>query len=90
MTEGTTGIPVGVTATSTGRESVQDPDYITVADACAIVGGTKPISYATYYRGVKAGRYPAPERVSAQSVRIRRAKLIEALENGAAGKVVRP
>jgi predicted DNA-binding transcriptional regulator AlpA len=56
-----------------------NPDYITVADACALIGGTKPISYATFYRGVKAGLYPKPERVSAQAVRIRRAKLIEAL-----------
>lgn len=69
---------------------MQEPDYITVADACAIIGGTKPISYATFYRGVKAGLYPKPERVSAQLVRVRRAKLIEALDNGAAGKVVRP
>jgi predicted DNA-binding transcriptional regulator AlpA len=57
----------------------ENPDYITVADACSIIGGTKPISYATFYRGVKAGLYPKPERVSAQSVRIRRDKLIEAL-----------
>lgn len=59
------------------------PDYITVQDACAIVGGTKPINAATYYRGVKAGRYPKPEHVSAQLVRIRRSKLIEALNRGA-------
>jgi hypothetical protein len=39
-----------------------DPDYITVNHACRIVGGhEKPISAATYYRGVKAGRLPAPE-----------------------------
>jgi len=64
-----------------------NPDYITIKDACAIIGGSKPINPCTYYRGVKAGRYPAPERVSAQSVR---AKLIEALENGTALKAVRP
>jgi predicted DNA-binding transcriptional regulator AlpA len=63
-----------------------DPDYITVEAACAIIGGNKPISYATFYRGVKAGLHPKPERVSAQAVRIRRAKLIEALNqrNGGA------
>jgi hypothetical protein len=69
---------------------LDNPDYITVADACALIGGSKPISYATYYRGVKAGRYPAPEHVSAQLVRVRRSKLIEALENGTALKAVRP
>ena len=55
------------------------PEFLTIAAACRLVGGTKPISYATFYRGVKAGLYPKPERVSAQSVRIRRDKLIEAL-----------
>jgi predicted DNA-binding transcriptional regulator AlpA len=61
-----------------------DPDYITVEAACAIIGGNKPISFATYYRGVKAGRFPKPEHITAQLVRIRRAKLIEALNNGGA------
>lgn len=32
----------------------------TVRDACKVIGGKKPISLPTYYRGVKAGRYPAP------------------------------
>jgi predicted DNA-binding transcriptional regulator AlpA len=68
------------------QEPDSNPDYITVADACALIGGTKPISYATFYRGVKAGLYPKPEHVSAQSVRIRRAKLIEALNRRNGGK----
>ena len=42
--------------------SEDHPGYITVRHACRIVGGDeKPISVATYYRGVKAGRLPAPE-----------------------------
>jgi len=65
---------------------MQDPDYVTVADACAIIGGSKPISIATFYRGVKDGRYPKPEHVSANLVRIRRAKLIEALNAKKGGK----
>lgn len=32
----------------------------TVDDACEIIGGTKPISKPTFYRGVKAGRFPPP------------------------------
>jgi hypothetical protein len=53
------------------------PDYITVSHACRIVGGEeKPISVATYYRGVKAGRLPAPEHPTPGISRIRRSKLI--------------
>jgi hypothetical protein len=65
-----------------------DPDYITVNHACRIVGGNeKPISAATYYRGVKAGRLPAPEHPTPGISRIRRSKLIamvNASDNGAA------
>jgi hypothetical protein len=32
----------------------------TIRDACKLIGGTRPISPATYYRGVKKGRFPAP------------------------------
>jgi hypothetical protein len=54
-----------------------EPDYITVNQACRIVGGNeKPISAATYYRGVKAGRLPAPEHPTPGISRIRRRKLI--------------
>jgi predicted DNA-binding transcriptional regulator AlpA len=56
-----------------------NPDYITVKEACALIGGTKPISHATFYRGVKAGRFPKPEHVSPNVVRVRRAVLIAVL-----------
>ena len=65
-----------------------DPDFIPIyPDACAIVGGSKPISAATYYRGVKAGRLPAPEHPTPGISRIRRGKLIAMLnasDNGGA------
>jgi hypothetical protein len=62
---------------------VQEPDFITIEEACAIVGGSaKPISYATFYRGVKAGRLPAPEHPTPGTARVRRSKLIEALNGG--------
>ena len=36
-------------------------EAITVKQACRILGGDEaPIAPCTYYRGVKAGRYPAP------------------------------
>jgi predicted DNA-binding transcriptional regulator AlpA len=60
-----------------------DPDFITVKEACAIVGGSKPISEPTYYRGVKAGRLPAPEHPTPGLSRVRRGKLIAALNGGA-------
>jgi hypothetical protein len=57
-----------------------NPEYITVNQACRIVGGDeKPISAATYYRGVKAGRLPAPEHPTPGISRIRRAELIAAV-----------
>jgi predicted DNA-binding transcriptional regulator AlpA len=62
---------------------LSDPDFVTVKEACRIVGGNKPISAATFYRGVQAGRFPKPEHITAQLVRVRRQKLIEALNRGA-------
>ena len=49
-----------------------EPQLITIEEMCREIGGSKPISKATYYRGVKAGRYPAPERISPGLVRVRR------------------
>jgi hypothetical protein len=63
-----------------------NPDFIPIyPDACAIVGGSKPISVATYYRGVKAGRFPAPEHPSPGISRIRRSKLIAAVNASSGG-----
>lgn len=56
-------------------------ELITVSEACRIIGGAeKPINHATYYRGVAAGRYPAPVRVSPNVARVLKQKLIAALE----------
>lgn len=38
--------------------------------ACKVIGGDKPISAATYYRGVKAGLYPAPVKVGPNISRV--------------------
>lgn len=32
----------------------------TIKDACAVIGGSRPCNAATFYRGVKSGRYNAP------------------------------
>ncbi len=55
-------------------------DFITVKEACQIIGGVeRPIHAATYYRGVAAGIYPAPDHPSPGISRIRKARLLEAL-----------
>jgi predicted DNA-binding transcriptional regulator AlpA len=64
---------------------MHEDDYLTVAAACALIGGNKPISHATFYRGVRAGIYPAPGRISAQLVRVYRADLLAALGELAQG-----
>jgi hypothetical protein len=65
-----------------------NPEFLTIHQACRIVGGDeKPISVATYYRGVKAGRLPAPEHPTPGISRIRRRSLIAMLnasDNGGA------
>ena len=60
------------------------PEFLTVKAACAIVGGDKPINQATYYRAVKRGELPAPERVTMGVARVRRSKLIDALNRAGA------
>jgi hypothetical protein len=57
-----------------------DCDFITIKRACEIIGGDKPINVATYYRGVTAGRYPSPEHPSPGISRVRKSKLLAAIE----------
>jgi hypothetical protein len=62
-------------------------DPITVQRACVVIGGEeKPINPATFYRGVKAGRYPAPEKISPGLVRVSTRKLLAALGRDPAGE----
>lgn len=35
--------------------------------ACELLGGTRPINRATLYKGIKAGRFPAPVKVGSHS-----------------------
>jgi len=59
----------------------QSPDdiLITIEDACEIVGGTKPIDPATFYRGVKAGRFPKPVHPMPGISRIWKSRLLAVL-----------
>jgi len=43
------------------------PRHISVPSACERIGGDKPINRSTFYRGVKAGIYPAPFHISPKS-----------------------
>jgi hypothetical protein len=55
-------------------------EMITIGEACRIVGGNeRPIHPATYYRGVAAGRYPAPVHVSPNVARVHKSKLVAAV-----------
>jgi len=48
----------------------QPTDLLNVRAACAFFGGTnKPLHLATLYRGIKAGRYPAPIKVGPNTSR---------------------
>ena len=52
-----------------------------------VIGGeANPIHKATYYRGVRAGRYPAPVRVSPGVSRVVKPQLVEAIQRMIAGK----
>jgi predicted DNA-binding transcriptional regulator AlpA len=54
---------------------MSDEELLDVLGACAFIGGSRPINPATLWRGVKAGRYSKPIKVTPQSVRWRRSDL---------------
>lgn len=59
---------------------MDDIELVSLDEACAIVGGANsPINKATYYRGVKAGRYPAPVKVSPNVSRVNAPRLRQVL-----------
>jgi hypothetical protein len=55
------------------------PDHISIKAACRLIGGDKPIHPATYYRGARAGIYPAPFHPSPGISRVILLDLIAAL-----------
>jgi predicted DNA-binding transcriptional regulator AlpA len=56
-------------------------EFLTIDQACRVIGGKeRPISRASYYRGVRAGRYPKPIKISAQLSRVSLAELREAMQ----------
>ncbi len=59
---------------SDNRNDLPD-EWLDIPAVCAFIGGTRPIHPATYYRGVKAGRYSAPEQRGANVKRVNSRKL---------------
>lgn len=67
-----------------------DLEFGTIDEACAVVGGkNKPISRATYYRGLSDGRYEPPIKVGPNTSRVRlgrlRARLLRNIEAATSG-----
>jgi predicted DNA-binding transcriptional regulator AlpA len=61
-----------------------DDELLDVRGACRFIGGSRPINPATLWRGVKAGRYSPPIKISVQAVRWRRSELAADIERMAA------
>jgi predicted DNA-binding transcriptional regulator AlpA len=64
-----------------------EPDLLTMRETCRKIGGTaRPIDPSTLYRGIKAGRYPAPIKVGPGSSRWLRSEVDAALAAMVAGR----
>jgi predicted DNA-binding transcriptional regulator AlpA len=60
-----------------------DTELLDAKATCALIGGTRPINPATLWRGVKAGIYPEPIKITPNANRWRRSEIIEAIEQRA-------
>ena len=70
---------------SNGLQS-NDDTFIPADEVCALVGGRqRPISKATLYRHIKAGRFPPPEHPTPGISRWRYSRIREALDHGRVG-----
>jgi hypothetical protein len=56
-----------------------NPRLGSIDAACQMIGGDRPISKPTYYRGVKRGIYPAPVKVGPNTSRVDLDKLAATL-----------
>jgi hypothetical protein len=57
---------------------MRPPRYGTIKAACEQIGGDKPIHPSTFYRGVKRGIYPPPDKVAPNVSRVDLDKLARA------------
>ncbi len=58
----------------------QPTDLLDLRATCAFIGGNRPINPATLYRGIRAGRYPAPIKVGPNASRWLRSECETALQ----------
>lgn len=68
------------------QHASQPTDLLDGRAACAFFGGTKPLHLATLYRGIAAGRYPAPIKVGPNASRWLRSECEAALQAMIAGR----
>ena len=59
-------------------QSDHDDELITNAEARALVGGTRPISEAQFYRLIQAGIYPPPVHTTPRTARWFKRQLLRA------------
>jgi hypothetical protein len=59
------------------------PRLGSIEAACKLIGGDKPVSPSTYYRGVARGIYPAPIKVSPNISRVDLDKVAAAIRGRA-------
>jgi len=60
--------------------SNEDDELITIREGCAIIGGkAKPVHPATFYRGVRDGRYTPPVHPSPGISRLWKKRLLKDL-----------
>lgn len=62
---------------------MQEPDLLDAKATCKLIGGSRPINPATLWRGVKAGIYPQPIKITPNANRWRRSEIIDAIEQRA-------
>ena len=55
-------------------------DLLDRSATCRLFGGSRPINAATLYRGIRAGRYPAPIKIGPGASRWLRAECEAALQ----------
>jgi len=56
-------------------DELHDFELIDVPEACKLLGGSRPINAATYYRGVAAGIFPKPIKIG-NSARIPKREIV--------------
>jgi predicted DNA-binding transcriptional regulator AlpA len=69
-------------STNGGMQMQPDPDELfDMKAACIFFGGNRPLHPATFYRGIRKGRYPAPIKVGPGSSRWLRSECAAALQS---------